>query len=64
MVMQEPVNVGEDVLVFYNDKASFNAFVDMMRVGTKERRTGWTPLTAAELSSKTKRNVISLKLLT
>ncbi len=31
MVMQELVNVGEDVLVFYNDKASFNAFVDMMR---------------------------------
>jgi hypothetical protein len=40
MVMQEMVNVGEDVLVFYNDKASSNAFVDMMRVGTKERRTG------------------------
>lgn len=31
MVMQELVNVGEDVLVFYNDKASFNAFVEMMR---------------------------------
>ena len=31
MVMQELVNVGEDVLVFYNDKASFNEFVDMMR---------------------------------
>ncbi len=40
MVMQEMVNVGEDVLVFYNDKASSNAYVDMMRVGTKERRTG------------------------
>jgi hypothetical protein len=64
MVMQELVNVGEDVLVLYNDKASFIAFVDMMRVGTKERRTGWTPLTAAELSSKTKRNLISFKLLT
>ena len=25
------VNVGEDVLIFYNDKASFNAFVEMMR---------------------------------
>lgn len=25
------MNVGEDVLVFYNDKASFNAFVEMMR---------------------------------
>jgi hypothetical protein len=25
------VNAGEDVLVFYNDKASFNHFVEMMR---------------------------------
>ncbi|CAB4057996.1 ITPR1 [Lepeophtheirus salmonis] len=32
MVMQEMVNAGEDVLVFYNDKASFNHFVDMMRL--------------------------------
>ena len=31
MVMQELVNVGEDVLVFYNDKTSFNKLVDMMR---------------------------------
>ncbi|RWS27298.1 inositol 1:4:5-trisphosphate receptor-like protein, partial [Leptotrombidium deliense] len=31
MVMQELVNAGEDVLIFYNDKASFNAFIDMMR---------------------------------
>jgi len=31
MVMQELVNAGEDVLVFYNDKASFNHFVEMMR---------------------------------
>nr|CAD7570149.1 unnamed protein product [Timema californicum] len=31
MVMQELVNSGEDVLVFYNDKASFNIFVEMMR---------------------------------
>ncbi|XP_046984326.1 inositol 1,4,5-trisphosphate receptor [Schistocerca americana] len=31
MVMQELVNAGEDVLVFYNDKASFNNFVKMMR---------------------------------
>ena len=31
MVMQELVNVGEDVLVFYNDKASFNSLVEMMR---------------------------------
>jgi hypothetical protein len=28
--MQELVTAGEDVLVFYNDKASFNSFVDMM----------------------------------
>ncbi|XP_058054159.1 inositol 1,4,5-trisphosphate receptor [Anopheles bellator] len=31
MVMQELVNAGEEVLVFYNDKASFNYFVDQMR---------------------------------
>lgn len=31
MVMQEMVNSGEDVLVFYNDKASFNHLVEMMR---------------------------------
>ncbi|CAB3383323.1 Hypothetical predicted protein [Cloeon dipterum] len=31
MVMQELVNAGEEVLVFYNDKSSFNQFIDMMR---------------------------------
>nr|XP_031843315.1 inositol 1,4,5-trisphosphate receptor isoform X9 [Nomia melanderi] len=31
MVMQEMVQSGEDVLVFYNDRASFNHFVEMMR---------------------------------
>ncbi|XP_035720750.1 inositol 1,4,5-trisphosphate receptor-like isoform X2 [Vespa mandarinia] len=31
MVMQELVQAGEDVLVFYNDRASFNQFVEMMR---------------------------------
>ncbi|CAL7936472.1 unnamed protein product [Xylocopa violacea] len=31
MVMQELVQAGEDVLVFYNDRASFNHFVEMMR---------------------------------
>ncbi|CAO1407028.1 unnamed protein product [Diamesa hyperborea] len=31
LVMQELVNAGEDVLVFYNDKASFTTFVEMMR---------------------------------
>ena len=31
MVMQELVNAGEDVLIFYNDKASFNNFTEMMR---------------------------------
>ena len=29
--MHELVTAGEDVLVFYNDKASFNYFVEMMR---------------------------------
>lgn len=31
MVMQELINAGEDVLVFYNDKTSFNQFVTMMK---------------------------------
>lgn len=31
MVMQELVNAGEDVLIFYNDKASFNNFIEMMK---------------------------------
>ncbi|KAG7297145.1 hypothetical protein JYU34_020113 [Plutella xylostella] len=31
LVMQEMVNAGEDVLVFYNDKVSFNNFREMMR---------------------------------
>uniref|UniRef100_A0A182X922 Inositol 1,4,5-trisphosphate receptor n=1 Tax=Anopheles quadriannulatus TaxID=34691 RepID=A0A182X922_ANOQN len=31
MVMQELVNAGEEVLVFYNDKGSFNYFVELMR---------------------------------
>jgi inositol 1,4,5-triphosphate receptor type 1 len=31
MVMQELVNAGEDVLIFYNDKSSFNNFMEMMR---------------------------------
>lgn len=25
------VNAGEDVLIFYNDKSSFNQFIEMMR---------------------------------
>ena len=28
---QELVNAGEEVLIFYNDKASFNHFLEMMR---------------------------------
>jgi len=31
MVMQELINAGEDVLVFYNDKTSFSLLVEMMR---------------------------------
>nr|ASO75059.1 inositol 1,4,5-trisphosphate receptor (IP3R) [Bemisia tabaci] len=31
MVMQELVNAGEDVLIFYNDKSSFSQFISMMR---------------------------------
>ncbi|XP_047540600.1 inositol 1,4,5-trisphosphate receptor isoform X2 [Vanessa atalanta] len=40
LVMQEMVNAGEDVLVFYNDKVSFNYFLQMMRL---YRRTGEMP---------------------
>lgn len=36
MVMQELINAGEDVLVFYNDKASFHQFVQLML----QHRTG------------------------
>ncbi|KAK7083804.1 Inositol 1,4,5-trisphosphate receptor type 1, partial [Halocaridina rubra] len=31
IVMQELVSAGEDVLVFYNERASFNTFIDMMK---------------------------------
>lgn len=31
MVMQELVSAGEDVLVFYNERASFNMFIEMMK---------------------------------
>ncbi|EDV24936.1 uncharacterized protein TRIADDRAFT_56365 [Trichoplax adhaerens] len=31
LVMAELVNVGEEVLLFYNDKASFDGFIEMMR---------------------------------
>ena len=31
MVMHELLTAGEDVLVFYNDKASFNFFIDVQR---------------------------------
>ncbi|XP_063897860.1 inositol 1,4,5-trisphosphate receptor isoform X1 [Helicoverpa armigera] len=40
LVMQEMVNAGEDVLVFYNDKVSFNNFIQMMR---QFRRTNDMP---------------------
>lgn len=36
MVMQELINAGEDVLVFYNDKASFHHFIQLMQ----QHRTG------------------------
>ncbi|XP_034937156.1 inositol 1,4,5-trisphosphate receptor isoform X4 [Chelonus insularis] len=31
MVMQELVQAGEDVLIFYNDRSSFNYFIEMMK---------------------------------
>ncbi|XP_073958663.1 inositol 1,4,5,-trisphosphate receptor [Choristoneura fumiferana] len=40
LVMQEMVNAGEDVLVFYNDKVSFNYFIQMMR---QFKQTGEMP---------------------
>ena len=43
LVMQEMDSAGEDVLLFYNDKASFNIFVEMMR-SPKHRRDEAGPL--------------------
>ena len=37
LVMQEMVHSGEDVLVFYNDKASFNHFVGKKKMPFKNR---------------------------
>ena len=31
LVMQELVSAGDEVLIFYNDRASFNHFLEMMR---------------------------------
>ncbi|GBP00154.1 Inositol 1,4,5-trisphosphate receptor [Eumeta japonica] len=36
-MMRRMVNAGEDVLVFYNDKVSFNHFIQMMRQYTKTK---------------------------
>lgn len=44
IVMQELINAGEDVLVFYNDKASFNQLVDMMRKHKSGQLQDTTPL--------------------
>lgn len=43
MVMQEMENSGEDVLLFYNDKASFNIFIEMMK-SKKHREDEASPL--------------------
>ncbi|XP_026317343.1 inositol 1,4,5-trisphosphate receptor [Hyposmocoma kahamanoa] len=40
LVMQEMVNAGEDVLAFYNDKVSFQSFLQMMR---QYKETGEMP---------------------
>ncbi|XP_038054419.1 inositol 1,4,5-trisphosphate receptor isoform X2 [Patiria miniata] len=42
MVMAELVNAGEDVLLFYNDKASFQMFINMMR-NERERMDASSP---------------------
>lgn len=44
MVMAELINAGEDVLVFYNDKASLNHFTDMMRRYRSGELTDVSPL--------------------
>ncbi|XP_058826920.1 inositol 1,4,5-trisphosphate receptor isoform X3 [Topomyia yanbarensis] len=44
MVMQELVNAGEDVLVFYNDKSSFNYFVELMRTYSNGELSDSSPL--------------------
>ena len=43
MVMQEMENSGEDVLLFYNDKASFNIFIELMK-SKKHREDESSPL--------------------
>ncbi|XP_078000812.1 inositol 1,4,5-trisphosphate receptor-like isoform X2 [Glandiceps talaboti] len=43
MVMAELVNVGEDVLLFYNDKASFQSLIDLMQ-SERERMDDASPL--------------------
>eukprot|EP00058_Branchiostoma_floridae_P014304 XP_002599792.1 hypothetical protein BRAFLDRAFT_70263 [Branchiostoma floridae] len=43
MVMAELVNVGEDVLLFYNDRSSFNTLIEMMR-SEREKRQLSSPL--------------------
>ncbi|KAL5274464.1 ITPR1 family protein [Megaselia abdita] len=43
MVMQELINAGEDVLIFYNDKSSFNQFVGMMQKHKIENNGGPLP---------------------
>lgn len=43
LVMQEMDNSGEDVLLFYNDKASFNIFVELMK-SKKDREDKYGPL--------------------
>ena len=43
MVMAELVNVGEEVLLFYNDRSSFEAFVELMR-SERHRTDAASPL--------------------
>ncbi|XP_017847479.1 inositol 1,4,5-trisphosphate receptor isoform X2 [Drosophila busckii] len=43
MVMQELINAGEDVLVFYNDKTSFHHFVQMMQQQQLQQRRQQLP---------------------
>ncbi|XP_071158976.1 inositol 1,4,5-trisphosphate-gated calcium channel ITPR1-like isoform X6 [Mytilus edulis] len=43
MVMAELVNVGEEVLLFYNDRSSFNVFTELMR-SERHRTDAASPL--------------------
>lgn len=44
LVMAELINLGEEVLVFYNEKQAFQNFVEMMRTAHKHENSETSPL--------------------